>query len=128
MSLGTSSSATSSVPGTYVYTPASGTILTPGTHTLSVAFTPTDTTHYAAASQTVSIVVNQATLTVTGSSQSVVYGTALAPYTYTITGFVNGDTQGSVVTGTPSLQDNAHHAHNRRYVPGCCNPEHSCHQ
>jgi hypothetical protein len=101
MALSSSTAATTSVPGTYVYTPTSGTILTPGTHTLSVTFTPTDLTHYSPASKTVSILVNKEPLTVTGSNQSVVYGTALAAYTYTITGFVNGDTQASVVTGAP---------------------------
>ncbi|HSS96514.1 MAG TPA: hypothetical protein VLK33_05780, partial [Terriglobales bacterium] len=34
--------AAASVPGTLVYTPAAGTVLTAGTQTLSVAFTPND--------------------------------------------------------------------------------------
>ncbi|WP_409513311.1 MBG domain-containing protein [Edaphobacter aggregans] len=106
MALSTSSSATNPIPGTYAYTPASGTILSLGTHTLSVTFTPTDTSHYSVATKTVSIVVNKAVLTVTANSQSVVYGTSLAPYTYAITGFVNGDTQTSATTGTPSLTTN----------------------
>jgi hypothetical protein len=39
--------ATASVPGTFVYTPAAGTVLPVGNgQTLSVAFTPTDTTDY----------------------------------------------------------------------------------
>ena len=32
-----------------------------------------------------------------------VYGTPLAPYTFTVSGFVNGDTQATAITGTPSL-------------------------
>jgi YD repeat-containing protein len=34
--------ATATVPGTFVYTPAAGTVLDAGTHTLSVRFTPND--------------------------------------------------------------------------------------
>ena len=60
--------ATASVPGTFAYTPAAGTVLGVGTHTLTADFTPTDTTNYNTANKTVSITVNkaeQATLTVT---------------------------------------------------------------
>src|SRR5207249_278190 len=46
--------ATASVPGVLVYTPAAGSILTVGTDTLSVTFTPTDTTNYTTATKTVS--------------------------------------------------------------------------
>jgi hypothetical protein len=95
--------ATASVPGTLVYTPAAGSILPSGTDTLSVTFTPTDTTNYATATKAVSILVTKQSLVVTAGSQTVVYGTAVAPYTATISGFVNGDTQASSVTGTPSL-------------------------
>jgi hypothetical protein len=55
--------ATASVAGTFVYTPAAGTVLTAGTQTLSVTFTPTDTTNYTNASATVQLVVNRATPT-----------------------------------------------------------------
>ncbi len=41
---GTQLNATASVPGTFVYTPAAGTVLTAGTQALAVTFTPTDTT------------------------------------------------------------------------------------
>jgi hypothetical protein len=47
--------------------------------------------------------VNKAQLTVTADNKSTVYGSANPPYTYTITGFVNGDTQASAVTGAPTL-------------------------
>jgi len=50
--------ATASVPGTFVYTPAAGAILAAGSQTLSVAFTPTDTTDYNNASASVSLTVN----------------------------------------------------------------------
>ncbi len=41
--------ATASTPGTLTYTPAAGTTLTAGSHTLGVSFTPTDTTDYTTA-------------------------------------------------------------------------------
>ncbi len=47
--------------------------------------------------------MNKATLTVTANDASRPYGTANPAFTSTMTGFVNGDTQGSVTTGTPSL-------------------------
>ena len=52
--------ATANVAGVFVYNPAAGTILPPGTQTLMVAFTPTDSLDYAAASAQVTILVTQA--------------------------------------------------------------------
>ncbi|MGD0860105.1 MAG: hypothetical protein ABR912_12355 [Terracidiphilus sp.] len=53
--------ATASVPGSLVYTPAAGAVLTTvGSTTLSVAFTPTDTTDYNSASDSVTITVTAA--------------------------------------------------------------------
>jgi hypothetical protein len=45
------------VPGTITYNPAAGTILTVGTHTLTAAFTPSDTGSYNSASATVTLLV-----------------------------------------------------------------------
>ena len=45
------------LPGTFVYTPPSGTVLSAGTHTLKVVFTPTDTTDFMTQTATVQIVV-----------------------------------------------------------------------
>jgi Zn-dependent metalloprotease len=50
--------ATANVAGTFAYTPAAGTVLPVGTHTLSVTFTPTDTVNYTTATKTVTIDVN----------------------------------------------------------------------
>jgi parallel beta-helix repeat protein len=52
--------ATSIVPGAFAYTPAPGSILPAGTHTLSVTFNPAGPSRYAAASATVTLVVNKA--------------------------------------------------------------------
>jgi hypothetical protein len=55
--------ATASVPGTFVYNPAAGTILPAGTHTLRVAFTPSDPSLYTTATASTSITVNTPTYT-----------------------------------------------------------------
>src|SRR5206468_2897893 len=53
---GTQLNATASVPGTFVYTPAAGTVLNAGNgQTLHVDFTPSDTTTYNSASKDVLI-------------------------------------------------------------------------
>lgn len=52
--------ATASVAGTFAYTPASGTVLGAGQQTLSVTFTPTDTTDYTTATASVTLTVNPA--------------------------------------------------------------------
>lgn len=51
-------------------------------------------------------VVYKVALTVTASNATRVYGAANPPFTYTLTGFVNGDTA-AAVTGTASVTTNA---------------------
>lgn len=58
------------VPGTFVYTPSSGTTLGVGTQTLSVTFIPTNTIGYAQATKTVSINVTPVALTISGITAS----------------------------------------------------------
>ncbi len=71
--------AVASVPGTLAYTPASGTVLQAGTHTLSVSFTPANTTSYTAASASVKITVAQATPVITWPAPAAIQqGTALS--------------------------------------------------
>jgi len=71
--------ATASVPGSFVYSPAVGTLPGAGTQTLSVTFTPTDTVAYQTATASVSLTVNKATPAVTWSAPAgIVYGTALS--------------------------------------------------
>jgi Ca2+-binding RTX toxin-like protein len=66
------------VPGTFTYSPVAGTILNAGSHTLSVAFTPTDTADYTSASASVTLSVDQATPSITWATPAaIVYGTAL---------------------------------------------------
>lgn len=56
--------AVADTPGTFVYSPAEGTFLAAGTQTLSVTFTPFDTTHYAVTKATAQIVVSDPASTV----------------------------------------------------------------
>jgi hypothetical protein len=100
--------ATANVPGTFSYSPASGTVLGAGSHTLSVTFTPADTTDYTTAAASVPLTVDQATLAVTADDATRSYGAANPGLTATITGFVNGESLAtSGVTGSPSLSTSA---------------------
>jgi hypothetical protein len=86
--------ATASVPGTFVYTPAAGTVLNAGNgQTLHVDFTPTDGTNYNTVSKDVLINVQKATPTVNWSNPAdITYGTALngTQLNATFTWVVNG--------------------------------------
>ena len=69
-------SATDTLAGTFVYSPASGALLTVGSHTLGVTFTPTDITDYTTATKNVTLTVSQDTsaVTVSETPTSVTYG------------------------------------------------------
>lgn len=85
--------ASSTVAGSFTYTPDTGTVLGAGTQTLSVTLTPTDTTNYTTATRTVQFTVNQATPTITwGNPADITYGTALSgtQLNATVTWMVNG--------------------------------------
>jgi uncharacterized repeat protein (TIGR01451 family) len=56
--------ATASVPGAFVYAPAAGAVLSKGSHTLHVDFTPTDAANYNGSSAEVSINVLSAVLNI----------------------------------------------------------------
>jgi hypothetical protein len=95
------------VPGTFVYSPALGTLLIAGSHTLNVAFTPTNLTDYAPVSGSVTLVVNKAALSVIGDSATRTYGAANPAFTYTFDGFVNGDTAATATHGKPTVSSTA---------------------
>jgi hypothetical protein len=57
--------ATSTVTGSFVYTPAAGTVLAVGQHTLSAVFSPIDETDYSPATATVTLTVVPAIPTIT---------------------------------------------------------------
>src|SRR5262249_1863787 len=89
---GTQLNATSSVAGTFTYTPASGTVLKAGSNqTLSVSFAPTDTTDFSNATKSVTINVAQATPVLTWSNPAdISYGTALSSTQLNATSSVAG--------------------------------------
>ena len=71
--------ATANVPGSFVYTPAAGVVLTAGPRALTATFTPTDGTDYSTASDTITLTVNKATPTITWPTPAAVsLGTALS--------------------------------------------------
>jgi len=115
--------AVASVPGKFAYTPAAGAVLAAGTETLSVTFTPTDSTDYTAAHATVTLSVSKGTQTIAWPAPApIVYGTALSATqlnaTASIPGkFVYTPAAGDVITaGTQTLSvtftpaDGANHA------------------
>ena len=114
---GTQLDATSTVAGAFSYSPAAGTVLSVGQHTLTATFSPADTTDYTTSSATVTLTVipispslgissnnnpvfmsNAVTFTVTIASQA-------TPPTGTVT-FYDGATQigtGTVSSGSASF-------------------------
>jgi len=71
--------ATSTVVGSFAYSPAAGTVLTAGQQTLTATFTPTDTTDYTTASVSVTLTVNKATPAISWATPApITYGTALS--------------------------------------------------
>ena len=96
--------ATTNVPataGTLAYSPASGEILAPGNHTLSVTFTPAEGANYTMATASVPITVNKATPTIAWSAPAnITYGTALSATQLNATASVPGAFVYAPVAGT----------------------------
>src|SRR5204862_274618 len=96
--------ATSTVNGTFVYTPAAGVVLKAGAaQALSVTFTPADTTNYMTATKTVSITVLKGTPTITWPTPAdISYGTALGAtqLNATVSGGVLGTLAYTPIAGT----------------------------
>jgi hypothetical protein len=81
--------ATANVDGTFAYTPETGSVLNAGTHTLSVQFTPNDTTSYNSASKSVSLTVNKVDATINVNGYTGVYDGNAHGATGTATGVNN---------------------------------------
>src|SRR5206468_5266278 len=74
---GTQLNATSPVAGTFVYSPAAGTVLNAGNgQTLHVDFTPTDTAHYNSTSMEITINVLKAAPSITWNNPAGKIGSA----------------------------------------------------
>jgi hypothetical protein len=83
--------ASSSVPGTFSYSPGAGTVLSAGSQTLSATFTPTDTTDYTSATTAVTLTVSQASPAVSWATPSAIgYGTVLGVAQLNATASVRG--------------------------------------
>ncbi|HMD95704.1 MAG TPA: choice-of-anchor D domain-containing protein, partial [Terriglobia bacterium] len=93
--------ASANVAGAFVYSPVSGTVLTAGPQNLSVTFTPTDTTDYSTARDSVQLWVNKATPAITWPTPAPInYGTALSAAQLDATSPVAGKFVYSPVAGT----------------------------
>ena len=95
--------ATANVPGTFVYSPAAGTVLAVGTHTLSVSFTPADLTRYTTATATQTLVVNAppvAPVLTWAAPAAITQGTALGATQLNATANVPGTLVYSPAAGT----------------------------
>jgi hypothetical protein len=93
--------ATANVPGTFAYSPASGAVLTAGSQTLNVTFTPTDTTDFQLATASVSLTVNQAMPVITWAAPApITYSTPLSATQLNATANVPGTFAYSPASGT----------------------------
>ncbi|HUK37971.1 MAG TPA: Ig-like domain-containing protein, partial [Methanomicrobiales archaeon] len=99
---GTQLNADANVDGSFVYTPAAGTILPAGKdQDLHADFAPTDAVNYTAASSDVKITVTQATPAITWSDPAAIsYGTALGDSQLDATADVPGTFAYTPVKGT----------------------------
>ncbi len=93
--------ASSTIAGSFSYSPAAGTVLAAGSHTITATFTPTDTTDYTTGTATVTLTVNQAMPTITWSAPAAItYGTALGAPQLNATANVAGTFSYSPAAGT----------------------------
>lgn len=83
--------ATANTPGTFNYTPGLGTVLNSGNNTLICVFTPSNQIQYQTVTNTNSVLVNLAPLSVTANNFSRPYNTTNPVFTGTIVGIQNGD-------------------------------------
>ena len=100
--LSTQLNATASVPGTFAYSPAAGTILSPGTNTLSVTFTPTDSVDYKSviATTVITVAAPVAPVLTWANPASIPAGTALSAAQLNATANVAGQFTYSSPIGT----------------------------
>ena len=89
--------ATSSVPGSFSYSPVGGTTLNAGAgQSLTATFVPADPVNYAVAVVSTSITVTPAPLTVRASDAVKPFGAPLPAFTATFAGLVNGESPASL--------------------------------
>lgn len=84
--------ATSVVSGLFTYVPPLGTVLPAGTYTLSAIFSPTDAGNYRMVTNSVALTVLRRGFGILLDNKRRPFGTPNPPFTYSIQGLVNGDT------------------------------------
>ena len=93
--------ASTSVAGTFTYTPAAGTVLTAGSQTLTANFSPTDSADYMPAIASVTLQVNPANPTLNWANPApIIYGTPLSGTQLNATASVSGTFTYSPGAGT----------------------------
>jgi len=98
---GTQLDASSTIAGAFTYSPASGTVLSAGSNTLTATFTPTNTTDYTTATAKVTLVVNKATPAITWATpKAITYGTALSATQLDASSTIAGTFKYSPASGT----------------------------
>jgi hypothetical protein len=83
--------ASANVPGAFSYIPPAGTVLDAGSNLLSAVFTPYDSVDYSSVTGYVELVIAPASLTVTASNATRLYGLSNPAFTGLIAGVQNGD-------------------------------------
>jgi len=104
----------SSVPGTWSFTAngvavTAASILPAGSYAVVGTFVPTDTVDYTIVTATLpgTIQVAPAPLTITANNASMVAGSPLPSFGFSVAGLVNGDTQASALSGAPLVTTTA---------------------
>jgi hypothetical protein len=94
--------ATASIPGTFTYTPAAGTVLDAGpVQTLTSTFTPADTTDFQPVTVTTLFNVTRASLVATANDAATTYGAPVPVLSGSVSGLINDDPVG-VTFSTPA--------------------------
>jgi hypothetical protein len=103
--------ASSPVTGTFAYSPAAGTVLAAGSQGLSVIFTPTDATDYAAATASVTLTVNVQTQTISLASSTLAYASGVtfgvSPLTLSATSTSGLSVTFTLLSGPATLSGNS---------------------
>lgn len=93
--------ATANTTGTFTYAPAAGTVLPAGVQTLSVTFTPTDTSKYSKVTSSVSLTVNKAIPVIRWDTpQPATYGSWLSASALSAVANTDGSFSYSPTSGT----------------------------
>jgi hypothetical protein len=98
--------AAANAPGSFAYIPAVETVLDSGTNLLSAIFTPTDTKLYKSVTNSVSLIVNKAALTVTANNAARLIGQTNPVFTGTISGKVKGDKLSATYSSNATTNSN----------------------